>query len=587
VRVKTTRTVAVLLSGIALAVTGCSTGTSAPVATPNGQPVKGGTLKLLGSADLDNLDPANAYYLPSYGLLRAVSRQLVSYRSAETVEQASAPAPDMAVALPEPTNGGRTYRFTIKDGVQWDAPSGARQVTGADVARGFKRLCNPSIPSGGLGYYVGVIAGMAEFCQAFEKVPATAPAIGDFIARHEISGIKADGNEVEFTLVKPAGDFLNLLAMPFASAAPIETLQYLPDSPEYRKNFISDGPYTFKSYTADKQIELVRNPAWRGDTDKLRGAHVDAISVVLGVDEGPAQMQLQAGTADLGWDLSVPTAAIPGLKARGDKQLMLTAAGSATYLAINLRSPNAGGALQNLRVRQALNYAVNKKNVIQVLGGPDVYQPIGQILTPSILGHKSIDPFATADSAGDPAKAKQLLAEAGYSQGLELVFAYRGAGKSPQIAATLQADLKKAGITLRMKALAPSDLGRLVSSPAAGARGEWDLAAPSWSPDWQGNSARSFLVPLLDGRTCGDGSPNYGCYDNPTVNSLIDQALAQADPAVAADLWAQADATATADAPWVPVTTGTEVRYRSARVAGWAWNPLSVNADLTNVWLSK
>jgi peptide/nickel transport system substrate-binding protein len=587
VRVNTTRTVAVLLSAIALAVAGCSTSPSTPADTANGQPVKGGTLKLLGSADLDNLDPANAYYLPSYGLLRAVSRQLVSYRSAETVERASAPAPDMAVSLPEPTDGGRTYRFTVKDGVQWDAPSGARQVTGADVARGFKRLCNPSIPSGGLGYYVGVIAGMAEFCQAFETVPATVPAIRDFIARHEISGIKADGNDVEFTLVKPAGDFLNLLAMPFASAAPIETLQYLPDSPQYRKNFISDGPYKFASYLADKQIELVRNPAWRADTDNLRGAHVDAISVVLGVDEGPAQMQLQAGTADLGWDLSVPTAAIPGLKARGDKQLMLTAAGSATYLAINLRSPNAGGALKNLKVRQALNYAVNKKNVIQILGGPDVYQPTGQILTPSILGHRSTDPFATADSAGDPAKAKQLLAEAGYSHDLELVFAYRSAGKSPQIAATLQADLKKAGITLRLKALAPSDLGRLVSSPAAGARGDWDLAAPSWSPDWQGNSARSFFVPLLDGRTCGDGSPNYGCYDNPTVNSLIDQALAQADPAVAADLWAQADATATADAPWVPVTTGTEVRYRSARVAGWVWNPLSVNADLTNVWLSK
>ncbi len=576
-----------LVTGLLLTATACGGSSGGGTGDAAGAK-KGGTLKLLGAGDIDHMDTVSAYYTVSYTLLRAITRQLVSYPNSADETKANTPVPDMVESIPEPTNGGKTYEFTIKDGVKWDTTP-PRQVTGADSVLGFKRLCNPVQPTGAQGYFVGVIEGMKEFCDGFSKAPGTIAGIKDYVTKNEISGIKAEGNKVSITLVQPAGDFLNILALPFSSPAPVEFLNYLPDSPEFRQNFISDGPYKLKSYVADKSIELVRNPAWDSKTDELRKAYVDAISVTEGSDEGPVQQQLKAGTADLQWDTTVPTADIPGLQALKDPKLVLKDNGSTNpYLTINFDSPNAGKALSNLKVRQALNYAVSKKNIIQVLGGPTLYKPLGQILTPPILGYEQFDPYATPDSAGDPAKAKALLAEAGFPNGLKLIYLYRNKGKAPLIAQTLQADLKKSGITLTLKQVPPADFyTQHLQKPSARKSGDWDLAAPGWNPDWQGNAARSFFVPLLDGRLCGEGSTNYNCYNNPEVNKLIDQALAESDQNKAADLWHQADVKTMADAPWVPITTGKTPYYYGPRVGNWVYFGFANNADITNVYLKS
>lgn len=564
--------------------TGTNTGTNAA-----GNPVSGGTLKLLGAGDIDHMDPASAYYTVSYTLLRGITRQLVSYPNSKDQKESSTPVADLATEVPTATNNGKTYVFTIRDGAMWDTKSGPRQITAADAARGLKRLCNPVQPTGAKGYFAGVIDGMAQYCDKFAKVSGTIPAIKQFVENNEIPGVKAEGQKLTINLVQPAGDFMNIMALPFASPMPVESLNYLPDSPEFRQNFISDGPYRITSYVADKSIELDRNPAWKAASDPLRKGYVDKISITEGSDEGPVQQQLEAGTADMEWDTTVPTANVPALMAKNDPKLALVDNGSTNpYMVINIQSPNANGALKNVKVRQALNYAVNKKNVIQVLGGPTLYKPLGQILTPPILGYKEFDPYATPDSAGDPTKAKQMLADAGYPNGLNLIFLYRNKGKAPQIATTLQADLKKAGVNLQLKQVPPADFyTQHLQKPSAAKSGDWDLAAPGWNPDWQGNAARSFFVPLLDGRQCGEGSTNYACYNNPEVNRLIDQALQSSDTNQIADLWHQADQKVMADAPWVPITTGKTPYYHADRVQNWIYFPFANNGDITNVWLQN
>ena len=579
-----------LMAGLALTAGACgggSGGSTPGTEEEGGKAKKGGTLRLLGGGDIDHMDTASAYYTPSYTLLRGISRQLISYPNSADEEEANTPVPDLAEEFAEPTNDGKTYTFTIKEGAQWDAKGGPRQITGADAARGFKRLCNPVQPTGAKGYFVGVIAGMDDFCTKFEAVKPDVAAIKTFVEGNEISGIKAEGNKVTIDLEQPAGDFPNILALPFSSPAPIEHLDYLPDSPEFRQNFVSSGPYKITTYVADKQIELDRNPAWKAETDELRAANVDKISITQGSDEGPVQQQLQAGTADLEWDTTVPTANVPALLAAKDEKLKLVDNGSTNpYMVINFNSPNAKGALKDVKVRQALNYAVNKKNIIQVLGGPDLYQPLGQILTPPISGYEAFDPYATPDSAGDPEKAKQLLTEAGYPNGLTLIYLYRNKGKAPAIATTMQADLKKAGITLTLKQAPTADFyTQFLQKPEATKAGAWDLAAPGWNPDWAGNAARTFFVPLLDGRQCGEGSTNYACYNSEEVNTLIDQALAEQDLEKAADLWHQADQKVMADAPWVPITTGKTPYYYGERVKNWVYFPFANNADITNVFL--
>src|SRR5687767_439150 len=152
-------------------------------------------------------------------------------------------APDLAAVLPTIENGGissdnRTYTFHLRRGVMWNTTP-PREVNAHDLVRGLKLICNPVNPSGAPGYYTNTIAGMKEHCDAFTKVPGTIDEIRRFVETHEIDGVQVkDDFTAVIRLVQPASDFLNILAMTFASPVPVEYLNYLPDSPEFRHNTI-------------------------------------------------------------------------------------------------------------------------------------------------------------------------------------------------------------------------------------------------------------------------------------------------------------------------------------------------------------
>jgi peptide/nickel transport system substrate-binding protein len=576
------------MAGLALTAAACggsSGGSTTPGNTDAGAK-KGGTLKLVGAGDIDHMDPASAYYQTSYTLLRMISRQLLSYPATSDEKAAVTPVADLATDNKAPTDGGKTYTFTIRDGAKWDTTP-ARQITGADAERGFKRLCNPVQPSGGIGYFVGVIVGMKEYCDPFAKVAPNAKAIGAYVEGHKISGISSTGNTITIKLIQPAGDFVNILSMGFSSPMPIEMNAYVPDDPGFRTHFVSDGPYKITKYVAEKDIELTRNPAWDAKSDPLRKAWVDNVSIVQGSDEGPIQQQLQAGTADMSWDTTVPVANIPSLLAAKDPNAVKVGGGRVDYMVFNTLSPNNKKAMGNVKVRQAIEYAVNKKAVIQVLGGPELFTCTGTILSPPITGYKKYDLYPTGnDCPGDPAKAKSMLAAAGFPNGITLTYLFRNKGKAPAIAATMQAELKKSGITLKLKQVNPADFyTQHLSHVPAIKSGDWDVAVPGWSPDWAGNAARSFFVPLLDGRLFAEGTTNYGDYNNPDVNKLADQALAASTPEQAADLWSQVDNKTMQDAPWVPIDYGKSVRYYAKTLGGCKILPGNTdNCDATNVW---
>ena len=136
--------------------------------------------------------------------------------------------------------------------------------------------------------------------------------------------------------------------------APVEYLDYVPDSAAFRAHTISDGPYEIQTYKANTQIVLVRNPAWKASTDEVRKAYVDKIVVTEGETAQSAQLQLQAGTADMEWDTNVPPQLLPGLEATKNPGLDIYDAGSLDpYLVFNFQSPNEDHATSNLDVRQA------------------------------------------------------------------------------------------------------------------------------------------------------------------------------------------------------------------------------------------
>jgi peptide/nickel transport system substrate-binding protein len=558
---------------------------------------EGGTLRLKGAGDVDHLDTASAYYTVSYSILRGLSRQLVSYPTTKDEKVRDVPTADVAEPGDYASEDGKTYTFKIKQGVKWENKGGTngRQVVANDFVVGLKRLCDPNNPSGGLVYFQDTIVGFTEFCTGFEKAvdlkadeAKRIAAVDAYIKGNQISGIKTTGEDtISFSLKQPAGDFLNILAMPFASAvAPEVALKYIADSPNYRKNFVSNGPYKLAEYTPEKSIRLVRNTEWDKSTDKLRAAFVNEIVVTQGSDEEPVQQEIEAGTVDLAWDVGVPTPQIAALKGDpiqgldgSDQRLYLNPDGCVSYIVMATdRKP-----FNDKRVRQAVNYGIDRSAIVQIAGGRDVQEPHYNVLTPPILGYKPYEAYKTEGDKGDPAKAQALLKEAGYTSPLKVTFLHRNAGKHPSYAQTHQAALKKAGFDVVLKAVTPAQFYTEFLQKVNNK--EWDFAQPGWCPDWAGNAARTFFSPLLDGRIIKDGATNYGHYNNPDVNAKIDEALAEADLDKAADLWAELDKTVMDDAVWAPVMTGKVANYRSERVKNWVYFPFSHQADFTNVAL--
>ena len=251
-----------------------SPGTSSTGTTSAGAPVYGGTLRWVASGDVDHLDPMSAYYTATGILERAYTRQLITYPSSNTYQTAITIVPDIATVVPTMGNGGissdgLTYTFHLRSGVMWNT-SPPRAVVAGDFVRALKRFCNPVLGVGNPTYYTSTIAGMASYCAAYAKLPSTSTAaqLANFQNSHTISGVSApDASTLVIKLSQPASDFLNIMAMTFASAAPVEWDSYLPDSAAFRQHVYSDGPYQISQYVAGKTIELTRNPEWKQSTN--------------------------------------------------------------------------------------------------------------------------------------------------------------------------------------------------------------------------------------------------------------------------------------------------------------------------------
>ncbi|GII82745.1 ABC transporter substrate-binding protein [Sphaerisporangium siamense] len=566
-------------------------------ATPEqaGKPTSGGTLRLVGGGDVDHLDPTSTYYTVTNGILRAYARQLFTLPATNDAKKALEIMPDVAAEIPTTANGGLsadqlTYTIKLRPGVQWDTTP-PRQVTAQDFVRGFKRICNPVAGSGAPGYYTSTIKGMADYCAAYAKAftsaKPTPQGLADFQNSREIEGVTAkDDLTIVFTLTQPASDFLNILALNFSSAAPQEYDRYAPDDARFRQNVISNGPYKITKYVATKEIRLERNPAWKQETDPVRHQYVDAIEVKESVTEPDGvQQQLEAGTADLSWDLPVPTAQLPRLTSSGDPNFKIfPGAVTNPYLVFNLQSGNENGAMGKLKVRQAIEYAISKTAINKIYGGKELNTPLHTVIPPGNIGYQEYDPYPTPGDNGDPAKCKTLLAEAGYPNGLTLTGAFRNAGNHPAVFQSYAADLKKCGITVKGSPIRQGDFYAYLQTPSNAKASKWDISAPGWIPDWYGNNGRAIIQPLFQ-TNCSSGTSNYGCYSNPKVDALIKQALTAPDQAAAAGLWHQVDQQVMADAVIVPFQNQNYPIYHSKRVKNALYLTAFQFYDVTNLWL--
>lgn len=554
------------------------------------EPKTGGTFKLVGAGDVAAFDPVSARSAAVF-LHRALTRTLVAFPTDADPKVAAQPVPDLAEAVPVPEEGGLVYRLTIREGAMWNTPQ-PRQIVAEDAIRGFKRLCNPVQPTGTPTYYIGVIQGFAEFCEGFSKVAGDVDSIRAYINDTQVAGLVAENERtLKITLERPTADFTSILALLPSAPIAAEMLDYLPNSPEMRRNYIGSGPYMIDEYILNESISLKRAPDWNAAADPLRKAYIDRVEVAFGTtDAGKTQRMIEAGDIDGYFDLSIATADLTRIMENPeDPQLLQFADGAVNpILILNIASPNNNKALADIRVRQAINYAVNKAAIVQVGGGPIVKQATDQILTANVVGYDQYNLYPTPDHKGDPEKAKAMLAEAGFPNGIELKYSYASGGRYDLYSAALEADLAKAGIKLIM-APAPSRtvMSQMYQNRQAVNAGAWDIGMTSLRADWVGDSARTMIVPMFHGKACETSTSNWTCYNNPEVNALIDKALTATDEAVAAEAWAAADKAIMADAPIVPLITGKISLYASERMRGTTVNLLFNNVDPTLVWIAQ
>jgi len=550
-----------------------------------GTPKTGGVLKLAGAGDADYYDPNVTYSSTGQGAARLYNRALYAY-SGEQGHQTEA-VPDLATGDPVVSNGGKTVTVTIRQGADWNTTP-KRQVTAADFIRGLEISCNPtSHQFGGQPDFSGLIKGYPAFCAAFGKASPTVAGIKAFLKTAKFPGVTVGSTPetVVFHLTQPAGYLESMLTLPVFSPRAVEMLNYLPGTTQQVQHQICDGPYMIKSFNPTKSIDFTRNPAWDASTDPVRKAYVDEIKVTEGEQQDVIQQQIIAGQLNTDWDLD-PSATQQNQLILQNSPLLNVQSEIASnpYIIFNTQSPNNNGALKNKTVRQAISYAINQAFLVQDAGGTKLSPPLTHVLPPQIDGAPT---STTAVFPFNQAKARSMLAAAGVKH-LKLIFLYRKVSStSVKMYQDIQNQLSKVGIKV-VGLNAPGQFTiytNYLEVPQTARTGKWDLSLAGWGPDWYGNAALSFFKPLFDGRALPPNSSDYGLYNNPQVNALIDQAAAAQDESQSNALWAQADNLVMQDAAIYPITDPNSGILHSANTHNDVYMPAFQMFDLANVWI--
>jgi len=532
----------------------------------------GGTMKIALSGNIDYLDPALAYYQSTWQIEYSTCLKLTNYPDLAG-DAGRVIKPEAASALPTISPDGLTYTYTVPAG-KFKFNTG-EPVTAATFQHALERDLNPKQASYfGAVFLAPFIKGAADFGAGKAKT---------------ISGMVASGNTLTITLVKPAADFLSILAMPFFSPRPKEAEKYKPGA-DYSKHVIGSGPYTLKSYVPTKSMEFVRNTNWDPATDPLRKAWVDGMTMRIGLEPDAIQQTIERGDADMSLDTSPPNASLQRLSTdpKLKQQFAVETTGCSRYFTLetNPKADTPQAKISDVKVRQAINYALDKVALQRARGGPLAGDPASTILTPTLIGFSQFNLYPSPDNKGDIAKAKQLLSEAGFPNGITLNYVGQNAGKSAAVNTAAQSGLARANIKLNIKTFSGFSIYTdSLGLPAK--RTQHQMGNAGWCPDYPGDGTRSFMVPLLDGRSIQPaGNNNYGEYNNPAVNANIDRALAEPDKTKRGQLWNQIDKQIMQDAAWAPYLYDKTQYFWSPRTKNWVWTAWSTEPDLTALWLN-
>jgi peptide/nickel transport system substrate-binding protein len=531
--------------------TGVSGFNAATKGVVNPSDKKGGTLKLVNNSDPDSFDPARAYYAYVWNFMKGYYVRTLLTNEAKPGEDGLKLVPDLAAAMPEITDGGKTYTFKLKPGLKFEDGS---PITSKDVKYGIERVFAQDVLSGGPTYIIDVLDQGQKYPGPYKDTDPNKLGLK--------SVLTPDDTTVVFKLAEPLSDFNYLLAMP--GSGPVPAAKDTGD--KYGEKPVSTGPYKFQSYDAGKKAILVRNDQWDAKTDTVRKALPDQIDFTIGTAVEEIDNQLLSGEIDIDTaQTGVQQGAQPKVLLDPEKKKNADTpnTGFIRYFSINTKVP----PFDNVHCRKAVQYATDKTTMQTARGGADAGGDIAfNMLPPNIAGHDDYDPYNTKSGKPQIDKAKEELAACGKPNGFDTVLATRNSGKEPKSAEALQAALKNVGINARLDPTEPSLYFRsTIGAPSNTHAKGYGLMMAGWGADFP--TGYGFLSVLVDGRSIlPSGNNNYAELNNEEINKLIDKAKAESDPKKAADIWKDIDHKVMDEAVMVPFVYDKALNYRNPRV---------------------
>ena len=497
-----------------------------------GPPQGGGTVQLLVAGDIATWDPQLLYVGPeAFFAQRTFVRTLTTYGAGDQEKELVG---DLATDTGKESNGGKSWTFTMRDGVKWEDGS---PVTCEDVRHGVARTFDRTTHIGGTNYASYLLDVPTKVTsEGVEKPVYTGPA-DNKNAKSFLQAVVCKDRQITFHLRAPERDFPHIVALP--EFAPRKAAA---DTKEAKASVavFSTGPYRLEDpWTPGKGGTFVRNEHWKAESDPVRKAYPDRIVVTAGLTEATVIERLlnqQGSDAQaVSWVKASPTLrnqAGPALRAR----MTFPYTGSIDYLALNMRSP----VMSKDVVRQAFALATNRATYVTANGGDGAGSPTWSVLGPSVSG-AGFTPPKGARVEGDPDSARALLEKAGLKLPVKVRVVHAESRLIDKGYAALEAGWERAGFDVERTAVPPEEYYKTIEKPSAGK--DFDVFRGSWLPDIP--SASAVLPALFDARINIDSSgpgQDVGYFDDKAVAKLMDQAQATADRSKRAGLWAKADA---------------------------------------------
>ncbi|MGW2436901.1 ABC transporter substrate-binding protein [Streptomyces goshikiensis] len=490
---------------------------------PGGAPREGGTLTVLNAEPQSDFDPARLYTSGGGNVPSLVFRTLTT-RNREDGAAGTKVVPDLATDTGKANADATEWTYTLKDGLKYEDGT---PITTADIKYGIERSFAAEL-SGGAPYLRDWLVGGESYEGPYKNGGKGLDSI-----------VVPDEKTITFKLRKPEGEFPFLATQ--TQFAPVPKAK--DTGVTYEEHPVSSGPYKVVKNEGDgEHLTLERNEHWDPKTDEERKAYPDKIDVRSGLDAAVINQRLSTSSGADAAAITTDTNLGPAELAQigGDKQLAARVGtghfGYTNYLAFNPKV----APFDNPKVRQAISYAVNRTSVVNAAGGSALAEPATTFLPEQeAFGFTKYDHFP-AGATGDAAKARELLKEAGFPDGISITLTHNTAQNrqtGPEIATAVQQALAAAGITVKLEGLENNAFNER----------RWDAKntpgffLSRWGADWP--SGGPFLAPIFDGRQIVTNGSNYNHaqLDDQAVNTEIDEIAKLTDLAAAGKRWGALD----------------------------------------------